>query len=396
MLVFLPQAFWFSFLLVFYTYLGYGLVLGILVWIKRKISADNPRKEESTFYPEVAIVIAAYNEKDFIRAKIENSLALDYPADKFSLYVVADGSQDGTETIASNFQQVKVFYEPKRAGKIAAINRVMPEITAPITIFTDANTLLNSQAIKNLVRHFENPRIGAVAGEKRIIVDKDETATGAGEGLYWRYESTLKQWDAEFHTVVGAAGELFAIRTEAFIPPQNDTIIEDFVLSMEIAAKGFKVAYEPEAYAMETPSQSIKEELKRKFRIAAGGIQAIYRLRHLLNPLKYGWLSFQYISHRALRWTLAPLGLLAMLMTNLLLAAYSVPWYQLILMGQLTFYALALAGFFLQKKRVGIKGFFIPYYFLMMNYAVFIGAYRLIAGKQNVLWERSERKQRNR
>lgn len=389
---FLSFIFWISFLTVFYTYLGYGIILGMLVQIKRRLS---PKVEYPAFqedWPEVTILIAAYNEKDFIRQKLENTFSLDYPSDKLRIRVVTDGSIDGTDQIAASFPGVNVSHQPKRAGKIGAINRVMPEITSPIVVFTDANTFLNPMAIQYLARHFADPQIGAVAGEKRIMRDFQKAAAGAGEGLYWKYESILKKWDAAFYSVVGAAGELFAIRREAFVKIRPDTIIEDFVLSMRIAAQGYRVGYEPEAFAREAPSVSVREELKRKIRIAAGGLQAVYRLAFLLNPFKFGWLSFQYISHRVLRWTLAPVGLMLMFVTNFPLAIYSGAFYQLFLIGQILFYALALAGHFLQKKHIRIKGFFIPYYFLVMNYAVFAGAIRLLRKKQNVLWERSKRR----
>ncbi|HMR57114.1 MAG TPA: glycosyltransferase family 2 protein, partial [Cyclobacteriaceae bacterium] len=215
-------------------------------------------------------------------------------------------------------------------------------------------------------------------------------ASGSGEGLYWKYESALKMLDSKFTTAIGAAGELFAVRTELYINPHTDTIIEDFVTSMKIVAAGYRFAYEPDAYAIETASASIKDEWKRKVRISAGGIQAIMRLPELLNVFKYGWVSWQYVSHRAMRWSVAPLALATLLVTNIILLPQSV-FYTLTLIAQSAFYILAVVGHLVREKKITIKGFFIPYYFTMMNVSVFAGALRLLRRKQSVVWEKSAR-----
>lgn len=187
------------------------------------------------------------------------------------------------------------------------MNRGMRFVTTPLVVFSDANTLLSKDAIRRIVDLFADPTTGCVSGEKRIMTGQAESAAGAGEGIYWKYESTLKRWDAKLYSVVGAAGELFAVRTELFQEVEPDTLLDDFIVSLRIAMKGYTIQYDPEAYAMETSSANVKEELKRKIRISAGGIQSVVRLRALLNIFRYGVLSFQYISHRVLRWTLAPL-----------------------------------------------------------------------------------------
>jgi cellulose synthase/poly-beta-1,6-N-acetylglucosamine synthase-like glycosyltransferase len=229
-----------------------------------------------------------------------------------------------------------------------------------------------------------------VAGEKRIAVNKEDNASGAGEGLYWKYESTLKTLDSNLTTAMGAAGELFAVRTELYDETAPDSIIEDFVTSMKIVAKGYRFVYEPEAYAMETASASIHDEWKRKVRISAGGLQAISRLPELLNPFRYGLISWQYVSHRALRWTLTPLALPLLILSNFILYNEST-FYQLCLYGQLLFYAIASMGHFMRDKKIAIKGFFVPYYFSMMNLSVFAGIGRLLRKQQSVIWEKSER-----
>lgn len=388
--------FWLSLLFVFYAYLGYGILLYLLVKIKKWLfgpisSSNNGYASTSKDLPDATLIVAAYNEAACISSKIQNSLALQYPSGKLRYLFVTDGSNDNTPDIVRQYPDIELYHSPERRGKIAAVHRIMPYIKTPIVIFTDANTLLNPEAAYNIVRHYANPKVGAVAGEKRIANKEKDTAEGAGEGIYWQYESALKRYDSELYSVVGAAGELFSIRTELYqvVPP--DTIIEDFYMTLQIAQRGYRVVYEPDAYAIESASASVGEELKRKIRIAAGGIQAISRLLPLLNPLRYGILSFQYISHRVLRWTLAPIALFPLFFANCYLACQGSLLYQTIFAAQLTFYGMAIVGYLLEKQQLKIKAFFIPYYFCMMNYAVFRGMARIAAGTQSVIWEKAKR-----
>ncbi len=383
--------FWTSLFVVVYTYAGYGALLYILIKIKQKMHPAQNSPEDSSALPEVTLFIAAYNEEDFICEKIENSLSLLYPNDKLHIVVVTDGSEDQTPQLVEQYTGVSHFHQPERRGKIAAVNRVMPYVSSPVVIYTDANTLLNKEAAMEIARHFNNPKVGGVAGEKRVHMNEKDTASGAGEGLYWKYESALKQWDSDLYSVVGAAGELFAIRTALHQKVPQDTIIEDFYTTLTIAKKGYRVIYEPKAYAVEGPSASVKEELKRKIRIAAGGIQAIVRLRALLNIFKYGTLSFQYISHRVLRWTITPFALIALLVSNAWILHSGQLFYAVFFAGQLLFYLMAGVGYLLETRQIKRKIFFVPYYFFIMNYAVVAGIIRYIKGAQSVVWERARR-----
>lgn len=382
----------------FYSYLGYPMVLYGSVCIKRYTSGwikvlngEKPLHERNL--PEVTLIVAAYNEEDWIEEKIKNSLQLDYPADKLHLLFVTDGSIDRTGAIIQRYPQLQWEHQPERRGKIAAVERIIPLVTTPIAIFTDANTSLNAEAIRRMVRHFANASVGAVAGEKRIRQSAREDASAAGEGIYWKYESQLKQWDAELHSVVGAAGELFAVRTELYEPVPPDTLIEDFYTTLRIAQRGYRVAYEREAYAVETSSASLQEEMKRKIRIAAGGLQAIVRLAGLLLPFRHPCLTFQYVSHRVLRWTLAPLSLIVLLVVSAGLALRDDFWGQGLLLLQGLFYAGAGLGYGLQTRAVSLKALYIPLYFTMMNLAVYQGAWRLLQGQQSVVWTKAKRKQ---
>lgn len=381
--------FWIGLLIVAYTYIGYGLVIFILA----RVAGKKTVKEMPSELPETTLLIAAYNEEGFIGEKIKNTLDLDYPSGRLKIFIVTDGSTDKTPEIVSGHSSIRLFHEPERRGKIHAVNRVMKMVETSTVIFCDANTYLNRDAIKNIIRHFQDLRIGGVAGEKRIFKNEEDNASGAGEGIYWKYESFLKRKDSEVHSVVGAAGELFALRTSLFEEPPADTIIEDFYVSMKIASKGFRFIYEPEAFATESASASVKEEWKRKVRICAGAFQAMGRLTSLLNPFRHGILSFQYISHRVLRWTLAPLSLLFILVCNGILAWSVGSVYTIILILQLVFYLLAFAGHLMNDRKVEIKGFFVPYYFVVMNLSVFAGFMRYLKGSQSVVWDKSQRAQ---
>lgn len=379
--------FWSCLLLTFYTYLGYGLLLWLLVQTKEKLGFKN-LEPDLDYLPDVTLVIPSFNEADFIEEKAKNSLELAYPKSKLRILFITDGSTDGTEKILEKIEGVEVTHSSVRGGKSAAENRAIEMVKSEIVVFCDANTRLNNQAIRLMVAHFADPKVGAVSGEKRIFQDAQQDAAGAGEGLYWRYESTLKRLDARLYSIVGAAGELIAFRTKLFDPLEHDTILDDFVQSMRICLQGYRVAYEPNAYAMETASASVSEELKRKIRIAAGGWQAMSRLGGALFYVKQPLLSFAYISHRVLRWSITPLALLFLVPLNLLLVEQ--PFYALLFAGQILFYLLAWKGYLDDSKGIKSK-FFIPYYFFIMNYAVIAGFFRFIKGSQSAKWERAKR-----
>lgn len=383
--------FWIALLVIIYTYLGYPLLLLLFVKLKRIKSPVNTPSYSNGDWPSVTLVVACYNEADILRQKIENTLHLDYPKDKTRVFFVTDGSTDSSGEILRNYPEITHHHEDSRRGKNAAVNRVMKFVDTPITIFCDANTFLNKDALRLLVQHFANPHVGAVAGEKRVMQGDVENAANSGEGAYWKYESKLKKWDAELHTVVGAAGELFAIRTALYEQVPPGVLIEDFRLSMNIAKKGYRVLYEPRAYAMETSSASMTEEHKRKVRISAGGLIEVWHFTDLLNIFKYGWLSFQYVSHRMLRWTLAPLCLLLVFISNAYLAIGGPLLYQLFFLAQIMFYAVAVAGYVLKDQKLRWRIIFVPYYFLFMNVSVYQGLARLVKGKQSEVWDKAKR-----
>jgi cellulose synthase/poly-beta-1,6-N-acetylglucosamine synthase-like glycosyltransferase len=392
----LKIIFWTFLFIIFYTYLGYGILLYLLIRIKRLFVRGSQIHENPGYEPEVTLFCTAYNEKDYVDEKIKNSKSLKYPIEKVHHVWVTDGSDDGTPDLLRKYEGVEVFHLDERAGKIAAMNRGMQFVKTPVVIFSDANTMLGKESIRRIVNLFSNPKVGCVSGEKRVASNETDNAAG-NEGIYWKYESKLKKWDAELYSVVGAAGELFAVRTALFHHVEPDTLLDDFVISLRIAKQGYTIQYDPEAYAIENSSENVQEELKRKIRIAAGGIQSIVRLRELLNFFKYRTLSFQYISHRVLRWTLAPLGLLVIFILNSILAIHEglsafPSIYPVLFLAQIIFYVAALAGWYFENKKIKMKLLFIPYYFFIMNLAVYLGFVRYLKGNQSVKWEKARRK----
>lgn len=391
----LTALFWIFLFILVYTYIGYPIILWLIVKIKRLLFAER-YTDHPEYEPDVCLFVTAYNEIDFVKQKVENSRQLDYPHEKVQYLWVTDGSDDGTDVRLREFPHNDVFHLPERNGKMHAMNRGMKFVNAPIVIFSDTNTLLNRNAIREIAACFSDPSVGCVAGEKRIVEHKADVASVAGEGLYWKYESWVKRMDAEFNTAVGAVGELFALRRELFEEVEPDTILDDFIISMRIAQKGYKIAYTPNAYAEETASMNVKEELKRKIRIAAGGIQSLPRLKKLLNPFRYGALSWQFFSHKVMRWTLAPVSLFLLFIVNgAMVFTTEFPgnpgFYAFFFYLQLVCYLLALLGWFLENQKLRLKMLFAPYYFVSINYASILGIVRYFRGRQPVQWEKSKR-----
>lgn len=389
----LEFIFWICLVIVFYTYIGYGIVLYLMVKVKELFCKENDMSTpEAKSLPEVTLLIAAYNEEDVVEEKMKNSLALDYPADKLHFMWVTDGSTDQTNTMLERYGCVKILYQSERQGKTSALNRAMDYVNTPIVVFTDANTMINRESIREIVACFEDSKVGCVAGEKRIAMKEKDNAAGGGEGLYWKYESALKRLDGRLYSAMGAAGELFSIRTELFEKMDSDTLLDDFILSMRIVQRGYKIAYCAEAYAIENGSADMNEERKRKVRIAAGGLQSIWRLRELMNVFKHGIISFQYVSHRVLRWSVTPLALFALLPLNVLLVFVSDnPVYGVLLVAQILFYALAYGGYVLSKKQIKNKYLYVPYYFTFMNINVVKGVFYLNKKKGSGTWEKAKR-----
>ena len=393
-MVTLKVLFWICLFIVFYTYIGYGMLLYVMVLIKRLFckTSQDPILPDDDQLPDVTLMICAYNEEDIIREKMENIRQIDYPANKFCVMWVTDGSNDGSNDLLKQYPEVTLVYSPERKGKAMAMQHGLKVNKAEYVVFTDANTMLNANAIREIVRQFMKPNVSCVSGEKRVAARTNDQIAAEGEGLYWKYESTLKQWDSDLYSAMGAAGELFAVKMSDYREAPTNALLDDFMMSMLIVKDGHRIAYTSEAYAMEYGSANMYEESKRKRRIAAGGLQSIWWLRSLMNPLKYPVVSFLFISHRVLRWSITPFTMLALIPLNIALVALNAGViYTVIGILQLIFYAAAALGW-LQTKTGRHGGLlYVPYYFLFMNVNVFHGISYLRSHSTSGTWEKAKR-----
>jgi cellulose synthase/poly-beta-1,6-N-acetylglucosamine synthase-like glycosyltransferase len=380
--------FWVLIFILLYSYLGYIFILFIIKQLK------NLRKKnthiQNNYEPEVSLIIAAYNEKEIIRQKIENTYKIDYSPEKLHLIWITDGSDDGSEKILQGYPNIILLHQPERKGKIHAINRGMKYIKTPIVIFSDANSMLSANSVKELVKELNNPEVGCVAGNKRIFSGMKEDAVIAGESIYWKIESLIKNLESSVNSVIGAAGELFAIKSELFERVDNDIILDDFVISLIIARKGYKIKFAEKAYAYETGSASINDEIKRKVRIAAGSIQTMLKMKDLI--YKYGFLSFQYLSHKILRWTIIPFSFIFIFLINAWLAFIEPDsLYFLIFLLQLFFYLFVIVGYLLKDHKIKFRFIFLPFYVFFMNYSLVKGWIKYFRKEYTVNWDKAKR-----
>lgn len=383
--------FWILVFFVLYSYIVYPviiLVAGEFFGRNKQYIALLPKNE----LPTITLLVTAYNEIDVVEQKIENSKALQYPTEKLKLMWVTDGSNDGTPEKVQSYTNINVLHESQRNGKIHAMNRAALMVDTEIIVFCDANTMLTQDTLLHIAKHFKNPKVGCVAGEKQVL-NPQKSAAGTGEGLYWKYESWLKKLDYRLNTTLGAAGELFAIRKKLFNPVESDTVLDDFIISLRIAAAGYTVAYEPSAIATELPSFSIKEEMKRKIRIAAGGYQSLLRLTFLFNIFKHGWLSFQFISHKIFRWLICPLSMLLLIPTHTIIILQNPQNIFFIIAGiiHISAYTMALIGWLMETSNLKNSWFYLPYYFVSTNIAQIRGLLRYLKKSQPVNWEKARR-----
>lgn len=383
---------WLSLGILFYCYIGYGM-LAFMVTKAGKLLRPRLNENKEPVWLPVTLVVTVYNEEAVLLQKIRNIRELDYPPELLRVLFVTDGSADNSAALVGQYPFINLLHQPERKGKYAAIKRAMQAVQTPIVVFSDANAMLNPDSIRKLVAHYRDPKVGGVAGEKKIVGGKDASAVGQAEGWYWKYESLMKKLDAGLYTVVGAAGELFSIRTNLFTGLNDDLILDDFIISMQVCQQGYKIEYEPGAWATESPSVSLAEEEKRKIRIAAGSFQSLAFVKNSFNLFRHPLLSFQFISRRLLRWVFCPLLLIGLpVLTVMIVSSPGHPvLFNWIGIAQLVFYGAAFGGYLLVRagKKAGI--FNIPFYFVFMNYCLIKGFARYIRGRQTVLWEKTLR-----
>ncbi len=366
-----------------YTYVLFPVLLALSarMWGRKPVVESQAHAE----LPRVAMVVAAYNEVAVIREKLRNTFALDYPADRFKLYVGSDGSDDGTVEVLKGCNDLRVvtldFKE--RRGKISVLNEVMAAVDADVVIMSDANTMFEPEAVRSLVRHFSDPLVGCVSGE--LHLERDGGVSG--EGIYWKYEGWIKRSESRLGFLIGCNGGIFAIRRSLYEALPPSTLVEDFVLTMRVLERGHQVVFEPEARATEPACISAKAEMVRKVRIGAGGFQALGLTAPLLHP-RFGFCAFAYWGHKVLRW-LVPVFLIQALLCNLLLL--EMPMFQAALLVQLAG-GLVAGWAYRSTSEQAVPRWVRPIsYFYLMNFALLCGLLRFLFGTQRVTWERGAR-----
>lgn len=387
--------FWFFVGSIIYVYAGYPLILTLLARTRPQQQAG------SALTPSVTLLIAAHNEEAVIAAKLENSLALEYPAGRLQILVAADGSDDRTADIVRNYgghsvgHSVELSYSRQRQGKMAAINRAMARARGDIVLFSDANNLYEPDVVRQLVQPFQDAQVGAASGAK--IIARGDGALGESEGLYWRYESFIKRQETRLGSCVGVAGEVLAVRRDLFEAPPDHIINDDFYLAMRLVQRGYRVVYTPQARSYERVSPSPQDEVARRARIVAGRYQALAMAPRLL-PLRRPVIAWQVISHKFLR-PLVPLAMAGALVTNVIallrpagpsLPQLAPPFSRLLLLAQIVFYGLAWLGGRLAHRN---KLLYLPTFLVHSNLAAVIGLIRFLTGRQTALWQRVPRRQ---
>lgn len=367
--------FWLALAVPVYAYFGYPLVLAALsLFIQRPV-------RKAPFTPRVSLLIPAYREAGAIQQKIRNSLSLDYPPEQLEIVVACDGSPDDTparaKAAAEGNPRVRVLDYPVNRGKIGVLNASVPQLQGEIVVFSDATAMLYPDALRKVTANFADAEVGAVCG-KYTVIKPDEVAIGKSEDFYWKYESYLKAMESRLSSTLGGPGQLNAIRKELYPFPPLGTINDDYVIPTSVLAHHYRAVYEPEAILHEDAQEMTG--FARRVRIMAGNVQQISYIKGVIRPFQPLPLIF-FLSHKVIR-LLVPFAMLATLAANLTLLDR--PLYQVLGAGQALFYLLAMAGslWSLRPKLLAI-----PYYFTMINAAVFPGIYYALAGLHRMSWK---------
>ena len=381
-------VFWASLAAVTWTYAGYPLLLLALARRRRR-SPHPPRPtEDPPFEPMVTIIVSAYNEEKAIRRKLERTLALDYPPEKLEVIVASDSSTDRTHDIVRELgpRGVRLVVLPERAGKTAAQNQAAAAAKGEVLIFTDATTELDRGSVRQLCASFVDPRVGCVGAELEYV-SEGGSAVGKGGGLYWRYEKRVKELESQVSTLIGVSGCLYAVRANAYRPIEPD-LISDFVVAGDVFQRGFITVYGGGTVSSERTHEETGREFEMRVRVIVRTINALVRRARMLNPLRYGFFSFQLFSHKVLRY-LVPELLIAIFASGLYLAlagGSSAPVYRAFLIAQLALYLAAAVGWLRQRLGLRLRFVHVPFYFVVVNLAALWALMLYLRGERKVTW----------
>lgn len=368
-------VFWIAAAIPAYVYVGYPLLLVLLRLVVQRPVRKGPIE------PTVSVLVPAYNEERVIADKIRNLLALDYPADRLELAIAVDGSSDGTAEIvrlAADGSRVRAFIYETNRGKLQVLNDTVPHLRGEILAFSDAASMLEPDAIRRLVENFADPAVGAVSGVYRVR-KTEGVHLGGQEDFYWKYETFLKAQEAALGSILGAHGSLYAIRRALYPFPAPGIINDDYVIPLRMLQRGFRVAYEPAAVAVEEAREM--GGFSRRVRIMAGNVEQLRELMPLLRPPRPMPLFF-FFSHKAGR-LLVPPALVALAVSNALLL--HLPLYRFFAWLQIAFYGLVVLGS-VWRLRPGVLR--LPYYFCMINAAAVVGMFHAATGRRGLVWKR--------
>jgi cellulose synthase/poly-beta-1,6-N-acetylglucosamine synthase-like glycosyltransferase len=376
---FAQAVFWISVAALVYAYAGYPLLLWLMSrWRVREVKT-------APYEPFVSVVITAYNEERDLRAKLENTLALDYPADKLEILVASDCSADATDDIAREFAPlgVRLHRQLKREGKTAAQNAAVERVKGEIVLFSDATTLYRPDVLRVMTPNFADESVGCVAG-KLIYVDPGDTSVGSGAKSYWSYETFLKTHESRVCSLIGASGCLYAVRRSAYVPLYPEAC-SDFIIATKMVEQNLRAVYEPQAICTEETNQRADKELRMRVRVITQTFTDLWRHRQMMNPLRSGFYAVQLLSHKVLRY-LVPFFLLLILAPTAVLAPQSL-FFRVLLAAQLAFYVMAFIGFLLERAGVRTSLLALPYYFVLANLASVFAAYQFCRGERYASWE---------
>jgi cellulose synthase/poly-beta-1,6-N-acetylglucosamine synthase-like glycosyltransferase len=371
-------VFWACAAILFYVYVGYPLLLALIgAFVHRE-------KPELGYEPTLSVLIAAYNEEANIGRKIEQTLALEYPAGKIEILVLSDGSSDRTDEIVRNYPdpRVRLVRIPERHGKTHAQNEGVRAAEGEVLIFSDATTVYHPKALLYLASNYQDPKVGAASGRYQYFDAEGKSPTGLGTVAFWNYENLIKMMQSRIKTISGCCGCIYSVRRKAYTDLPDD-IISDLVQPLWVIQKGYRVAFEDRALAYEETTKGTKEEFRMRVRVVTRGMNGILSVSDLLLPWKYGWVSIQLLSHKVLRWLVSVFLILLFLSSALL---YQHPLFRALLLLQAVFYLAAMLSLvFPLHQRWKLLG--IPLYFCTLNAAALCSMVELARGRKYVTWQ---------
>lgn len=380
-MIVLTFLFFFALVMCLYVYVLYPILLLILGFLFRR------PVRKGDIRPITSIIIPAHNEEKIIEKKIENTMSLDYPKDNVEVIVASDGSTDRTEEIVNKYEHLGIrLLSIPRVGKVKALNNSVPKAKGEIIVFTDANSILEADALKNLISNFSDPEVGGVCGNQKYLHKHLGDSSSKGENLYWSYDKWIKKLESQINSAVAADGSIYGLRKKLFIPISDPAQADDFAISAAVVTQGYRLVYDPEAISYENAPASSDLEFSRKVRVANQTINALLNLKQALNPFKYGFYAIELLSHKVLRY-LVPFFLVIAFFTNIPLALES-EYYKVLLVLQIVFYGFAFMGYRMRHLNLGrSKIFYGPFFFCLANIAVLIAALSVLMGKRITAWQ---------